>query len=231
MKSREEVIALFRDKYAYLKTVYPSVGPFEESRLYQNPDGGWQMDLENWAAITLRTGDDKPHEIHGAICARWYKDGGAFDEVTTARFWQHVRPRNRPFGRRRASDRSGQTARNRDEVARPRRGRSAPRDHSRHRTHTERNGQAVPRRPGAEEFSSESSRAERVERGQGRGAGPRVLHVLHGYAERRGGSRGALARRLRPGLGNRHSLPGEGSDAVAGGSRAVSHSIFLWTSR
>jgi hypothetical protein len=80
MKTRDEVIALFRDKYEYLKTVYPSVGPFEESRLYQNPDGGWQMNLENWAAITLRPGDDKPHEIHGAICARWYKDGGAFDE-------------------------------------------------------------------------------------------------------------------------------------------------------
>ena len=80
MKTREEVIALFRDKYEYLKTIYPSVGPFDENRLYQNPDRGWQMNFENCAAITLRPGDDQPLETHGAICARWYQEGGAFNE-------------------------------------------------------------------------------------------------------------------------------------------------------
>ena len=80
MKTREEVLALFHDKYEYLKSVYPEVGSFEEIRLYQNPDGGWQMNLENCAAITLRPGDDQPLETHGAICARWYQEGGAFNE-------------------------------------------------------------------------------------------------------------------------------------------------------
>lgn len=80
MKSREEVVALFRDKYAHLKTVYPTVGPFEEICLYQNPDGGWQMNFENCAAITLRYGDNEPYETHGAICARWYEEGGAYNE-------------------------------------------------------------------------------------------------------------------------------------------------------
>lgn len=80
MKNRNDVIVLFRDKYAHLKAVYPSVGPFDENRLYQNPDGGWQMNLENCAAITLRPNDDDPHETHGQICARWYEEGGAFNE-------------------------------------------------------------------------------------------------------------------------------------------------------
>ena len=80
MKSRDEVAALFRAKYAHLKTVYPQVGLFDESKIYQNPDGGWQLNLENCAAITLRPDDDEPHETHGAICARWYQEGGAFDK-------------------------------------------------------------------------------------------------------------------------------------------------------
>ncbi len=81
MKTRDEVIVLFRDKYEHLKAVYPSVGPFEENRLYQNPDGGWQMNLESCAAITLRPNDEEPYETHGAICAQWYKEGGAFNET------------------------------------------------------------------------------------------------------------------------------------------------------
>ncbi|MBR4250887.1 MAG: hypothetical protein IKQ15_01125 [Kiritimatiellae bacterium] len=79
MKTKEEVLALFRDKYAYLKSVYPEVGPFDESKLHQKPGGGWQIDLENWAAITIRPDADEPHETHGAICERWYQEGGAFN--------------------------------------------------------------------------------------------------------------------------------------------------------
>ena len=86
MKNREEVLTLFRTKYDYLKSIYPEVGSFDEaasSNFYQNPDGGWQMNLDNCAAITLRPGDDEAHETHGAICKRWYEEGGAFNEDGT----------------------------------------------------------------------------------------------------------------------------------------------------
>ncbi len=81
MKNKEEIFALFREKYSYLKSIYPQVGPFDEGKIYQNPDGGWQLNLENWAAITLRSGDEESHEVHGEICKRWYSDGGAFNET------------------------------------------------------------------------------------------------------------------------------------------------------
>ncbi len=85
MKSRDEVVALFRDKYAYLQMVcQQQIGPFNESAIYQNPDGGWQLNLEQpgtayRAAITLRPNDEAPHETHGVIGARWFQEGGAFD--------------------------------------------------------------------------------------------------------------------------------------------------------
>ena len=86
MKTREEVIALFRDKYAYLKALCQhQIGPFNASAIYQNPDGGWQLNLEQpgtdcKAAITLRPNDEVPHETHGVIGARWFQEGGAFDK-------------------------------------------------------------------------------------------------------------------------------------------------------
>lgn len=85
MKTREEVILLFRDKYAYLQAVcQQQLEPFNESAIYQNPDGGWQLNLEQpgtdyKAAITLRPNDEVPHETHGVIGARWFREGGAFD--------------------------------------------------------------------------------------------------------------------------------------------------------
>lgn len=78
MKTKEEVVSLFKTKYDYLKSIYPEVGPFIESAIYQNPDGGWEVDLGN-AAITLRPGDDDPHETHGAIFASWRHADGAFN--------------------------------------------------------------------------------------------------------------------------------------------------------
>ena len=75
MKTREEVVALFLNKYAYLKTVYPSVEAFNEFAVKQNPDGGWQLNLSPFAAITLRSCDEEPHETHGAICDRWRIEG------------------------------------------------------------------------------------------------------------------------------------------------------------
>lgn len=86
MKTREDVLALFRVKYDHLKEVYPEVGPFDESQFdenqfYETPDGGWQLNLSPSAAITLRPGSGEAHETHGGICARWYKEGGAYNEL------------------------------------------------------------------------------------------------------------------------------------------------------
>ena len=73
------VLALFRRAYERLKRdVYPEVGV--PGAVFRNPDGGWQSNLENWAAITLRPGASEAFEVHGAICAKWYVLGGAFDE-------------------------------------------------------------------------------------------------------------------------------------------------------
>ena len=86
MKTHDEVVALFRDKYAYLKAVcQDQIEPFNASAIHQNPDGGWQLNLDQpgtdyKAAITLRPNDEVPHETHGAIGARWFKEGGAFDK-------------------------------------------------------------------------------------------------------------------------------------------------------
>ena len=81
MKSKEEVRELFLDKYNYLKAIYSSIGEFNEFTIYPTPnESGWQLNLDQFAAITLRSSDDKPHEIHGGICRCWYENGGAFDE-------------------------------------------------------------------------------------------------------------------------------------------------------
>lgn len=80
MKKKEDVLELFRKKYDHLKTIFPSAGEFKESALYQTPDEGWQLSIDSFAAITLRPNNDEVHETHGAICDRWYKEGGAFNE-------------------------------------------------------------------------------------------------------------------------------------------------------
>ncbi len=79
--SKDDVLAKFRKKYDWLKEEqFPSVGEPSEPGIYQNPDGGWQCNYGNWCVITLRPGQTEPHEVHGAICARWYQEGGAFNE-------------------------------------------------------------------------------------------------------------------------------------------------------
>ena len=71
----------FNDKVAWVKSSqFPSVGNPDQTGIYQNPDGGWQCNYANWCAITIRPGEVVPHETHGAICARWYQEGGAFNE-------------------------------------------------------------------------------------------------------------------------------------------------------
>ena len=79
--SEDDLFVKFRKKYNWLKEKqFPSVGEPNETGIYQNPDGGWQCNYGNWCAITLRPGQTELHEVHGAICARWYQEGGAFNE-------------------------------------------------------------------------------------------------------------------------------------------------------
>ena len=78
----DAILDLFRQTYRWIKQgPYPSIG--NPGRLYRNPDGGWQCNCENWAAITLRPGSTEPFEVHGAICARWYAEGCAYNERGT----------------------------------------------------------------------------------------------------------------------------------------------------
>ena len=89
----EDIIPLFQAKYDWLKKQQGGVptleGPIEPG-IYKTPDGGWQCNYDGaWGygcAITLRPGDNEPHEVHGEICKLWYKEGGAFDE-TGKRGW------------------------------------------------------------------------------------------------------------------------------------------------
>ena len=81
----------FQAKYDWLKRErVPTLGGAIEPGIYQTPDGGWQCNYDGeWGygcAITLRPGDAEPHEVHGEICKRWYREGGAFDE-TGRRGW------------------------------------------------------------------------------------------------------------------------------------------------
>lgn len=69
-------------KYEWLRSGnYPEAGGPDLAGLYRNPDGGWQCNYANWCAVTIRPGDAEPHEVHGGICARWYAEGGAFNEA------------------------------------------------------------------------------------------------------------------------------------------------------
>lgn len=88
-----DILAKFQAKYDWLKTNKGGVptleGPIEPG-IYKTPDDGWQCNYDGaWGygcAITLRPGDNEPHEVHGEICKLWYKEGGAFDE-TGKRGW------------------------------------------------------------------------------------------------------------------------------------------------
>lgn len=72
-----EIAAKFQAKYACIK----NIGEPNPDGIYQTPDGGWQCNYGNGWAITIRPGGGKPHEVHGAICARWYQEGWAFDDT------------------------------------------------------------------------------------------------------------------------------------------------------
>ena len=80
-----EIIVKFKMAYDWLKNEqFPSIGGPSESGIYQTPDGGWQCNYANCCAVTIRPGETEPKETHGAICARWYQEGSAFDETGKA---------------------------------------------------------------------------------------------------------------------------------------------------
>lgn len=87
----ENIVAQFQAKYDWLKRErFPTLEGAIEPGIYKTPDGGWQCNYDGaWGygcAITLRPGDHEPHETHGEICKRWYREGGAYDE-TGKRGW------------------------------------------------------------------------------------------------------------------------------------------------
>ncbi len=86
-----DIATKFQAKYDWLKQErFPTVEGAIEPGIYKTPDGGWQCNYDGaWGygcAITLRPGDAEPHETHGEICKRWYREGGAYDE-TGKRGW------------------------------------------------------------------------------------------------------------------------------------------------
>ncbi len=84
-ETRSHVISALRLKYDELKKVCPEIGSFEESSIYQNPDGGWQMTFLGHGAITLSAQYFSqrvfvPFFTYGAIFRRWIEEGGAWNE-------------------------------------------------------------------------------------------------------------------------------------------------------
>ena len=76
-----DIIIKFREKHDLLKRMFPKIGEAIEPGIYRTPNGGWQCNYVNCAAITIRPADSEAHEVFGCICARWYQEGGAFDET------------------------------------------------------------------------------------------------------------------------------------------------------
>ena len=74
-----EIIAKFQAKYDWMKQRGYYVGEPIEPGIYRTLDGGWQCNYYDWCAIVIRPGETEPHEIHGTIGRRWYKEWGAFD--------------------------------------------------------------------------------------------------------------------------------------------------------
>ena len=70
-----EIIAKFQAKYDWLKNEqFTSIGEPVEPGIYRTIDGGWQCNYGCWCAIVMRPGETEPHEVHGAIGQRWYKE-------------------------------------------------------------------------------------------------------------------------------------------------------------
>jgi len=90
---REKVLELIEMKKSHHASVFPEFQPvFDDAGLYQTPDHGWQVNFRhdlnreshdnaggNYAAMTLRPGTSDLMEVHGAICGKWYAEGGVWD--------------------------------------------------------------------------------------------------------------------------------------------------------
>lgn len=74
-----DIIAKIQAKYDWMKQRGYYVGDPGEPGIYRTLDGGWQCNYGGWCAIVIRPGETEPHEIHGAIGQRWYREWGAFD--------------------------------------------------------------------------------------------------------------------------------------------------------
>ncbi len=74
-----DVLSKFQAKYDWMKQRGYYVGEPIEPGIYRTLDGGWQCNYQDWCAIVIRPGETEPHEIHGTIGRRWYKEWGAFD--------------------------------------------------------------------------------------------------------------------------------------------------------
>ena len=74
-----DIIAKIQAKYDWMKQRGYYVGDPVEPGIYRTLDGGWQCNYNGPCAIVIRPGETEPHEIHGAIGQRWYREWGAFD--------------------------------------------------------------------------------------------------------------------------------------------------------
>ncbi len=74
-----DIIAKFQAKYDLIRQQCECVGEPIEPGISRTRDGGWQCNYRDWCAIVIRPGETEPHETHGAIGQRWYKEWGAFD--------------------------------------------------------------------------------------------------------------------------------------------------------
>lgn len=74
-----DIIAKIQAKCDWMKQRGYYVGDPVEPGIYRTLDGGWQCNYGGWCAIVIPPGETEPHEIHGAIGQRWYREWGAFD--------------------------------------------------------------------------------------------------------------------------------------------------------
>ena len=73
-----EIIDKFQAKCDWIRQRADFGEPIEPG-IYRTLDGGWQCNYSDWCAIVIRPGETEPHEIHGGIGKRWYREWGAFD--------------------------------------------------------------------------------------------------------------------------------------------------------
>lgn len=80
MKTRKQILLLFRAKYDELLSKYPHVGPFEAGRL--SSSGGTAIyDFGRGSARLVLGADNHVREVHGGIYDRWLGEGAAYGQL------------------------------------------------------------------------------------------------------------------------------------------------------